>query len=123
MNSEAPLDRAPGRERRLLRAYMQHPRTGLIDIMIRNVSDRGIGGKCVHDIEPGEIVSIIVPDRAPMDGMIVWRMGDGFGMRLTALIDPKAIMHQHSATASRLDYQVPKLFRPPLECRRPGLRT
>ena len=123
MNSRAYLDRASGRERRLLRARMQHPRTGLIDIMIRNVSDRGIGGKCVDHIEPGDIVSIILPDRAPIVGMIVWRMGHGFGLRLSAAVDPKTIMHQHSVTALGLDYEVPRLFRPVVECRRPGFRT
>ena len=42
------------RELRLLKAKMVHPRFGLIDILIRNVSDEGIGGKCSYDLEPGE---------------------------------------------------------------------
>ena len=122
MNSEASPSRGYDRQGRFLAAHMRHPRTGLLDIMIRNVSASGIGGKCVFDVEPGEMVSIIMPDGPPIDGMIVWRVGHGFGMRLNAPIDLEDITNKRSAASPGQSYEEPRLFRPDVESRRPGVR-
>jgi hypothetical protein len=123
MNNEASHDPGSDWKGRLLKAHMQYPRTGLLDIMIRNVSTSGIGGKCVYDVEPGEMVSIILPDRPPIDGMIVWRVGHGFGLRLNAPVDLETVMDECPARSPTSSYDVPRFLRPAPEVRRPGFRV
>jgi hypothetical protein len=122
MNDAVPYDRASLREGRLLRAQMQHPRIGLVDILVRNISERGIGGKCLHPVSPGDLVSIVLPNVPTVDGMIIWCMGDGFGMRLNRPLDLTGVRRPVANTPEVSGYKVPYLFRPPLECRRPGVR-
>lgn len=116
------VSRDRDRELRLLKAKMAHPKFGLIDILIRNVSDEGIGGKCRHDLEPGEGVSILLADGAPAPGVIVWRMGDGFGLRLSQSRAAKQLIRHYEVASSGPRYEVPLMFRPQIRCRRPGLR-
>lgn len=56
--------RADARQRRLLKAHMLHPRHGRIDILVRDVSAHGIGGKCDRDLMAGEAVTICLPAQA-----------------------------------------------------------
>jgi hypothetical protein len=123
MNDTVSHDRSSAREGRLLKAHMQHPRLGLVDILVRNISEGGMGGKCLHAVEPGDLVRIVLPNIPPADGMIVWRVGDGFGIRLKTLLDPTGVRRTENSKPEVSGYEVPYLFRPPLECRRPAVRT
>ena len=122
MNDVVSHERSSVREGRLLKAQMQHPKLGIVDILIRNISEAGLGGRCIHGVEPGEWVKILLPNLPTVDGMIVWRMGDGFGVRLSAPIDPADVRRGMADVSQASRYHVPYLFRPPIECRRPGLR-
>ena len=115
-------DRSSPREGRLLKAHMQHPQLGLVDILVRNISEGGMGGKCRHAVEPGDLVRIVLPNDKAADGMIVLRMGDGFGVRLNMRVDPAGVRMPVARSTHIGGYEVPYLFRPPIECRRPGLR-
>lgn len=121
MNDAVSHKRSSLRAGRLLKAQMQHPRLGVVDVLVRNISEGGMGGKCLHAVEPGELVRIVLPNLPPVDGLIVWRMGDGFGVRLNKLVDPTGVVRPVAGTP-RGGYEVPSLFRPPLECRRPAVR-
>jgi hypothetical protein len=123
MNGTVSHDRSSVREGRLLKARMQHPRLGLVDFLVRNISDGGLGGKCLDAVEPGDLVRIVLPNIPLADGMIVWRVGDGFGMRLNTLLAPADVRRPGTCQPEAGGYEVPYLFRPPLECRRPGVRT
>ncbi|AEG47962.1 hypothetical protein Sphch_0262 [Sphingobium chlorophenolicum L-1] len=112
------------RRRRLLKARMRHPRHGEIDILVRNVSELGIGGRCELDLALGDRVVITLPDCAPAEGSIAWRRGQAFGVRLGASIDPANV--KSPAPVERpveRAYQVPANFRPAVETKRPGFRT
>lgn len=110
------------RERRLLRAEMQHPRFGLIGIVIRNVSARGLGGKCAQEIAVGELVTIFLPHSVPVEGAIVWRKGHGFGVHLASRINPTEVKNA-AGDRSEPPYQVPIRFRSAIETRRPGFKA
>ncbi|WP_157704837.1 PilZ domain-containing protein [Sphingobium herbicidovorans] len=123
MNDAISHERSSLRAGRLLKAQMQHPRLGMVDILVRNISEGGMGGKCRHGLEPGEVVRIVLPNLPPADGLIVWRMGDGFGVRWNTPLDPTGVTRPVASTPRVIGYEVPDLFRPPLECRRPAVRS
>lgn len=112
------------RQRRLLKARMLHPRHGEIDILVRDVSERGLGGRCESELAVGESVVIALPDCAPAEGRIAWRKGQAFGVRLDAPINPATV--KSPAPGERpveAGYQVPTAFRPSIDMKRPGFRT
>jgi hypothetical protein len=123
MNDAVSHERSSLRAGRLLKAQMQHPRLGIVDILVRNISEGGMGGKCLHAVEPGEWVRIVFPCLPPAEGLIVWRMGDGFGVRFNTPVDPSGVRGPIASTIPVSGYEVPKPFRPVLECRRPALRA
>ncbi|KKW90002.1 hypothetical protein [Sphingobium chungbukense] len=112
------------RQRRLLKARMRHPHYGEIDILIRDVSERGVGGRCELDLTVGDNVIIILPDCAPAEGRIAWRKGHAFGVQLDAPINPETVKNP-APTERPVEpgYQVPAVFRPSVETKRPGFRT
>lgn len=106
------------RRRRLLKAHMTHPRHGEIEILVRDVSKHGIGGKCDYDLLAGEAVTITLPSRSPVTGRIAWRTGLAFGVRLDSSIDPGGVRTSSELAAPA--YQVPEHFQPAGDFKRPG---
>jgi hypothetical protein len=111
------------RRRRLLKARMRHPRHGEIDILVRDVSELGIGGRCELDLALGDSVVITLPDCAPAEGRVVWRRGQAFGVELRASIDPANVKSPTPTERPVASYQVPTNFRVSTETKRPGFRT
>ncbi|WP_176595267.1 MULTISPECIES: hypothetical protein [Sphingobium] len=112
------------RQRRLLKARMRHPRHGEIDILVRDVSELGIGGRCELDLALGDSVVITLPDCAPAEGRIAWRRGQAFGVQLGASIDPANVKSPAPAEKpTESSYRVPANFRVSVETKRPGFRT
>ncbi|WP_313801350.1 hypothetical protein [Sphingobium sp.] len=112
------------RQRRLLKARMHHPRHGEVDILVRDVSETGLGGRCDLDLAVGEVVVVVLVDCEPAQGRIAWRKGQSFGLHLETAINPAAVKSPANAERSvEAGYQVPTLFRPSVETKRPGFRT
>ena len=111
------------RTRRLLKARMHHPLHGEIDILVRDVSERGLGGRCDHDIAVGDRVVIRLPDCAHVEGEIAWRKGQSFGVLLNAPLNAAAVKSPtQTARPAGSSYQVPEAFRPSTDVKRPGFR-
>jgi hypothetical protein len=110
--------RADERQRRLLKAHMIHPRHGKIDIVIRDVSVQGIGGKCDHGLIAGEAVTICLPAHAPVPGQVAWCARRAFGVRLDDRIDPVVV--RSSSESANQPYQAPERAQPAGDFKRPG---
>lgn len=110
------------RQRRLLKARMRHPRHGEIDILVRDVSELGLGGRCNLELAVGEAIAICLPDCAPAEGRIVWRRGHSFGVQLDAPINPGTVKSP-TDRPSEEPYQVPPQFRASGDAKRPGFRV
>ncbi|WP_150290256.1 hypothetical protein [Sphingobium estronivorans] len=112
------------RQRRLLKARMRHPRHGEVDILVRDVSERGLGGRCELELAVGDHVVIGLPDCSPAEGRIAWRKGQAFGVQLDAPINPETVKSPPSGERpAEAGYQVPTRFRASVETKRPGFRT
>lgn len=112
------------RQRRLLKARMRHPRLGEIDILVRDVSEHGLGGRCESELTVGESVVIALPDCAPAVGQIAWRKGQAFGVKLDTPINPATVKSPApSGRPLEASYQAPAAFRPSGDMKRPGFRT
>ncbi|QOT72114.1 MULTISPECIES: hypothetical protein [Sphingobium] len=122
-DSDFASKRLHDRQRRLLKARMRHPDYGEIDILVRDVSEMGLGGRCEFDLAVGESVVILLPDCRPAQGKIAWRKGQSFGVHLEAQINPEVVKSRAPADRPAEGYQVPEAFRPSAETKRPGFRT
>ena len=122
-DSDFASKRLNERQRRLLKARMRHPDFGEIDILVRDVSETGLGGRCDLDLAVGESVVILLPDCRPAEGKIAWRKGQSFGVQLTAQINPEAVRNRAPTDRPTEGYHVPEAFRPSGETKRPGFRT
>lgn len=118
--SGSSSQRLHDRQRRLLKAKMRHPRLGMVDILVRDVSEQGIGGKCTSDIGTGDQVVIYLADCPPAVGTIVWRNGQAFGVQLDGAIDPAIVKSPPQQDAPVVAHEVPKPFRPTVSTKRPG---
>src|SRR3546814_19686604 len=74
-DSDFASNRQYDRQRRLLKALMRHADYGEIDLLVRDVSEMGLGGRCDPDLAVGERVVILLPDCRPAPGQIAWRKG------------------------------------------------
>ncbi len=99
---------------------MRHPRLGMVEILVRDVSEQGIGGKCASGIEPGDQVVIYLADCPPAAGTIAWRNGQAFGVRLDGAIDPAVVKSPPSQDTPMVKHEVPEPFRPTVDTKRPG---
>jgi hypothetical protein len=118
--SEGFSQRLHDRQRRLLKAKMLHPRLGMVEILVRDVSEQGIGGKCTSDIGPGDQVVIYLADCPGAVGTIAWRNGQAFGVRLNDAIDPSVVKSPPQQETPVAAHEVPKPFRPTVSTKRPG---
>lgn len=81
------------RERRLIRAEMRSDRLSPHDILIRNVSGRGLGANSRGTLPPiaGELVTIRLPDGQMVQAHVRWTEGMGFGVELDSPINLAAL--------------------------------
>lgn len=108
-------ERAP-RVHRFLNASLYNTRLGTVPIILRDLSESGVGGRCDVRLIPGETVTILIPHADAMIATIIWAKSDRFGAEFAEHIDPETI--RTKATAS--PYKVPHMYRPPVVYRRPG---
>lgn len=80
--------RRPG----LLRARMAGPETPERDIVIRNVSQFGIGAVC-DDVPPplGQAITLFMPHGEAIAGEVRWVEGRKFGLKLAQPLDLAAL--------------------------------
>lgn len=116
-NSAVEQKRADARQRRLIKAHMIHRRHGKIDILIRDVSAHGLGGKCDLDLIAGEAVTICLPAHDPVPGRIAWCAKRAFGVQLDDGIDPALVRRPQSTSQP---YQAPEGSQPAGDFKRPG---
>lgn len=117
-NSANEQKRSSERHRRLLKAQMIHPRHGKIDIVVRDVSAQGIGGKCQLDLIAGEAVTICLPTHDPIAGRIAWCAKRSFGVKLDDGVDPARV--RISSDSGAEPYQAPERAQPAGDFKRPG---
>ncbi len=86
------------RRARLVRGTMRLTSGTEIAIVIRNLSERGLGvtSRGVPPI-PGEKVTICLPGSPELPGVVRWTRNTAFGVELTGAVDPAEI----SATLQR----------------------
>lgn len=98
--------RAP-RQRTLIRAVIRAPGIPGQDVIVRNVSERGMRlvsrGICPH---VGERLSISLPDTVLVEGDVRWVMGEEFGVELTADLDLRHLgltnQRRHASDAGKV---------------------
>lgn len=99
------------RWRRLLRATMSNARLGHQEVLVRNVSARGLGAT-TRGIVPlvGEAVTVELPEIGKIAGVVRWNSATGFGLELATAIDPDqlqvAIRNQNAQSAPATDWSV-----------------
>ena len=80
------------RERRLIRGELRCDRLGTIELLIRNVSRRGIGATCRSlPPMPGEAVMVRMPDGQVVSGTVRWARDQAFGIVLDEPFDVAAL--------------------------------
>jgi hypothetical protein len=118
-NKLVPADesRSP-RQRRLIRGRMTDSFGVTYDIVIRNVSEKGVGAT-MQDIPPlrGSEVSITIPQGMEMNGTIRWVDGSAFGIELGQAIDlqtlTEVIQRKHQTINREAKWEVRKLHQVP----------
>ena len=102
------------RQRRLIRAQMTDSFGVTYDIVIRNVSDKGVGAT-MQGVPPlkGSAVKFIIAHGIAMDGMICWVQGRLFGIELDKPIDlqalTKVIQHKQQSASQEGHWEVRRL--------------
>jgi hypothetical protein len=89
------------RTRLTMAATLMGERTGKQEILIRNVSRRGIGARSRQKMpEVGERVRVRIDTFADISGTVRWAQGDQFGLSLDQDLDP-AIFNARPADTHR----------------------
>ena len=104
------------RQRRLIRAQMCSDRLPQQDIIIRNLSPRGIGGAS-RGLPPmqDEKVAVLLPDGQNITGWISWIDGQSFGIKLDRDLDLQSlaasIQRINELTDASTTWEVKRLHR------------
>ncbi|HVR90207.1 MAG TPA: PilZ domain-containing protein [Novosphingobium sp.] len=104
------------RQRRLIRARMFNDRLPGVDIIIRNISGRGIGAAS-RGLPPvkGEKLSILLPHHEEVTGLVRWVDNLSFGFELDLDLDLQAlrdaIQRQIGMDSASKDWEVRRLHR------------
>ncbi|MCW1383536.1 PilZ domain-containing protein [Novosphingobium sp. KCTC 2891] len=90
-----PENGASQRERRtarIIRATLFTPGASERDVVIRNISSRGIGATC-RSVAPvrGEQATLVLPGALTASGVVRWTNGQAFGIELDADLDIAAL--------------------------------
>lgn len=104
------------RQRRLARAQMFNDRLPGVDILIRNISGRGIGAAS-RGLPPlkGEKLSILLPHHEKVTGLVRWVDGQSFGFELDRDLNLNALadylQNQIKMDGASPDWEVSRLHR------------
>ena len=82
----------PARQPRIVRARLVHGNGEVQDIVIRNVSQTGIGATA-RGPSPvrGQRIRVVLPGEQEVKGMVRWFSGQAFGTQLDAELDLEAL--------------------------------
>lgn len=88
-----PLQPREPRERRLLRGQMQTERLPAFEIVIRNISSRGLCATC-KGLPPvqGEFAEILLPDNRTVTANVRWASDQVFGVEFEEPINLEILM-------------------------------
>jgi hypothetical protein len=80
------------RRARLVRATLRFASGVEIPVVVRNLSERGLGVSC-RTAPParGEAVTVILPGSGEIGGVVRWTRDTTFGLELTGKVDPADI--------------------------------
>jgi hypothetical protein len=113
------LSGAPSREdrrARLVRGCLRQANGAVIPIVIRNLSERGLGVTC-KSAPParGEAVFVTLPGSSELPGVVRWTRNTAFGIELTCAVDATEIAGAIKRKIGRLqqaaDWKVSSLHR------------
>lgn len=91
------------RRARLVRGTLRFAGGAEIAIVVRNLSERGLGVSCrTAPPAPGEVVVISLPGSPDVDGIVRWTRETAFGVELTGTVDPAEIAAALQREAARL---------------------
>lgn len=98
------------------------------EIMIRNISEHGLGARCKGAVpEPGEEVRIEMEVYGNVEGVVRWAKGNLIGVALSTGINPNLLNFADKAwdVANKPfdNSQVYTQFKPERDFRRPGLKV
>lgn len=95
------------RRARLVRATLHRADASEVGVMVRNISDRGLGISGRTNPPPvGETVKITLPGSPALAGTVRWVRGNNFGIELDQPIDPAHFAENVSkAIAQQYDTQ------------------
>jgi hypothetical protein len=112
------------RTARLLKASIQCPRLGIFDVVVRNISEHGIGGKTPRDFDRNEAVMVTLCGMDPVPGVVRWAWDGKFGIQTLTPIPLPEIQTAHGGHLPSSDaYNGEFEIMPPVDCetRRPTL--
>lgn len=103
------------RRSRLLRGTLRRTDGNELAVVVRNLSDHGLGLSSRNTPPPvGAQVTILVPGTPPLHGIVRWREGTNFGVELTERVDlgqiTEALQNQRTQ-AQQTDWEVSRLHR------------
>lgn len=104
------------RRARLVRGTLRQANGTVIPIVVRNLSERGLGVNCkVKPPQRGESVIIALPGSPELDGMVRWVRDRDFGVELVGTVDAEqlsvAIREELARTKEAGEWKVSSLHR------------
>jgi len=116
-------DRTNTRTSRLMRGTITLSGGGSHDILVQNISRKGIGIKFPGQaLNIGEMVRIDVPALGVFHGTVRWHVKGRAGIELSEEIDPASARFQNAGLVARENnkFQVADRFQPSTTTYRPG---
>ena len=104
------------RRARLVRGTLRFANGTQIPIVIRNLSERGLGVSCrTAPPQPGETVVVTLPGSPALDGIVRWTQDMTFGIELTGSVDAEeiasALLREQARLLEKSDWTVSSLHR------------
>jgi len=114
-----PFSGTPSRDSRrarLVRGTLRFASGTQIAIVVRNLSERGLGVSCrTAPPAPGETVVISLPGSPDLDGVVRWTRDTTFGIELTGTVDhadiAAALQREQARMQAQNDWTVSSLHR------------
>ena len=99
------------RRARLVRATLRLADGTIMAIVVRNLSERGLGVTCkTTPPASGEVVHVTLPGSSEMQGVVRWSGKGGFGIELSGPVDANSISQTIQREIARMqdggDWQV-----------------
>lgn len=120
--NEARLDK---RSARLLRGAIVATGGERLDLLIKNISHHGVGGRFSGSgLAVGESVQVELPGIGLFDASVRWIRKEAVGLHVEQLIDPETTLfrNNHLINQPTHPYHVPDRFQPSQTAYRPGFR-